>query len=243
MPIRSKNAKLLCDVIADALKKVRDRINNSAVKTGRNPEEIKLIAVSKTVDLQKIIEAVKAGAALLGENRVQEAKTKITELRSQNTDLRPEWHLIGNLQKNKAKNAVQLFDVIHSLDSVELAEALNKYSVRTGKKQRVLIQVKLSDETAKHGIVERGFMQLIEKTSEMENIKLEGLMTIPPFFDEIEKTRPYFRKLRELRDKLSSEGFILPELSMGMSNDFEVAIEEGATMVRVGTAIFGERDY
>ncbi len=243
MPIRSKNAKLLCDVIADALKKVRDRINNSAVKAGRNPEEIKLIAVSKTVDLQKIIEAVKAGAALLGENRVQEARSKITELRSQNTDLRPEWHLIGNLQKNKAKNAVQLFDVIHSLDSVELAEALNKYSVQAGKKQRVLIQVKLSDETAKHGIEERAFMQLLEKTSEMENIELEGLMTIPPFFGEIEKTRPYFRKLRELRDRLSSEGFKLPELSMGMSNDFEVAIEEGATMVRVGTAIFGERNY
>lgn len=243
MPIRSKNAKLLCDVIADALKKVRDRINNSAVKAGRDPEEIKLIAVSKTVDLQKIIEAVKAGATLLGENRVQEARSKITELRSHNTDLKPEWHLIGNLQKNKAKNAVQLFDVIHSLDSVELAEVLNRYSVQTGKKQRVLIQVKLSDETAKHGIEERSFMQLIEKTSEMENIKLEGLMTIPPFFGEIEKARPYFRKLRELRDKLSSEGFILPELSMGMSNDFEVAIEEGATMVRVGTAIFGERDY
>ncbi len=253
MPIRSKNAKLLCDVIADALKKVRDRINNSAVKAGRNPEEIKLIAVSKTVDLQKIIEAVKAGAALLGENRVQEARSKITELRSQITPPSPplvrgglggvEWHLIGNLQKNKAKIAVQLFDVIHSLDSVELAEALNKYSVQAGKKQRVLIQVKLSDETAKHGIKEREFMQLLEKTSEMENIELEGLMTIPPFFGEIEKTRPYFRKLRELRDRLSSEGFKLPELSMGMSNDFEVAIEEGATMVRVGTAIFGERNY
>ncbi len=254
MPIRSKNAKLLCDVIADALKKVRDRINNSAVKTGRNPEEIKLIAVSKTVDLQKIIEAVKAGATILGENRVQEAKTKIAELRSHITPPAPplgkegirggvEWHLIGNLQKNKAKIAVQLFDVIHSLDSVELAEVLNRYSVQTGKKQRVLIQVKLSDETAKHGIEERSFMQLIEKTSEMENIKLEGLMTIPPFFGEIEKARPYFRKLRELRDRLSSEGFKLPELSMGMSNDFEVAIEEGATMVRVGTAIFGERNY
>ena len=151
--------------------------------------------------------------------------------------------MIGNLQKNKAKIAVQLFDVIHSLDSVELAEALNKYSVQAGKKQRVLIQVKLSDETAKHGIKEREFMQLLEKTSEMENIELEGLMTIPPFFGEIEKTRPYFRKLRELRDRLSSEGFKLPELSMGMSNDFEVAIEEGATMVRVGTAIFGERNY
>jgi pyridoxal phosphate enzyme (YggS family) len=247
LPIRSKNAKLLCDVIADALKKVRDRINNSAVKTGRNPEEIKLIAVSKTVDLQKIIEAVKAGATLLGENRVQEARDKIKQIKEQRTKNKDlpaaEWHLIGNLQKNKAKTAVQLFDLIHSLDSVELADTLNKYSAKIGKKQRVLVQVKLSDEITKHGIVESGFMQLIEKVSIMENLRLEGLMTMPPFFDEIEKTRPYFRKLRELRDKLSSEGFSLPELSMGMSNDFEVAIEEGATMVRVGTAIFGERNY
>ena len=239
--------------ITDALKKVRDKINNSAVKAGRSPEDIKLIAVSKTVELPKIVEAVKAGALILGENRVQEAKNKIRELRAQIPPLIPplgrgglggvEWHLIGNLQKNKAKAAVQLFDLIHSLDSVELAEALNKYSDQEGKKQRVLVQVKLSDEITKHGIEERGVVKLIKRVSEMENLRLEGLMTIPPFFDDIEKTRPYFRKLRELRDRLSSEGLDLPELSMGMSGDFEVAIEEGATMVRVGSAIFGERNY
>ncbi len=229
--------------IRDVLNNVRDKINNSAVKTGRNPEDIKLIAVSKTVELPKIVTAIKAGASILGENRIQEARNKITELRTDNPYLKPEWHLIGNLQKNKVKIAVQLFDLIHSLDSVELAEALNNYSDKQGKKQRVLVQVKLSDEITKHGIPERDVMQLVKKVNEMENLQLDGLMTIPPFFDDIEKTRPYFRKLRELRDKLSSEGLDLPELSMGMSGDFEVAIEEGSTMVRVGTAIFGERNY
>ncbi len=151
--------------------------------------------------------------------------------------------MIGNLQKNKVKIAVQLFDLIHSLDSVELAEALNNYSDKAGKKQRVLIQVKLSDEITKHGIPERDVIHLVQKVTEMKHLQIDGLMTIPPFFNDIEKTRPYFRKLRELRDKLSSEGLDLPELSMGMSGDFEVAIEEGSTMVRVGTAIFGERNY
>ncbi|MEN8262540.1 MAG: YggS family pyridoxal phosphate-dependent enzyme [Nitrospirota bacterium] len=229
--------------IRDALNNVRDKINNSAVKAGRNPEDIKLIAVSKTVELPKIVAAVKAGASILGENRIQEARNKITELRAENPYLKPEWHLIGNLQKNKVKIAVQLFDLIHSLDSVELAEALNNYSDKAGKKQRVLVQVKLSDEITKHGVPERDVIQLVQKVTEMKHLQIDGLMTIPPFFDDIEKTRPYFRKLRELRDKLSSEGLDLSELSMGMSGDFKVAIEEGATMVRVGTAIFGERNY
>ncbi len=229
--------------ITDALNNVRDKINNSALKTGRNPEDIKLIAVSKRVELPKIVAAIKAGASILGENRIQEARNKITELRADNPYLKPEWHLIGNLQKNKVKIAVQLFDLIHSLDSVELAEALNNYSGKEGKKQRVLIQVKLSDEITKHGIPERDVIQLLQKVADMKHLQIDGLMTIPPFFDNMEKTRPYFRKLRELRDKLSSEGLALPELSMGMSGDFEVAIEEGSTMVRVGTAIFGERNY
>jgi len=235
--------------IAKALKVVQERINNSAAKTGRNPDEIKLVAVTKTVELQRIVEAVKAGASILGENRVQEAKNKITAFRTQiNPPLPPlvkggsiEWHLIGNLQKNKAKTAVQLFDLIHSLDSASLAEELNKRSQQTGKEQRVLVQVQLSDEATKHGVLENDLMDLLERVADMDNLKLEGLMTIPPFFDDLERTRPYFMKLRRLAEKASEKGFPVNELSMGMSNDFEVAIEEGATMVRIGAAIFGER--
>lgn len=239
--------------IASTLKTVRDKISNAAVRSGRDPEEIKLIAVSKTVDLQRIIEAVKAGASILGENRVQEAREKITAFRALAPPVAPplakggsgevEWHLIGSLQKNKAKHAVQLFDFIHSVDSAELAEIINRHCAESRRKQRVLIQVKLSDETTKHGAEEKNIAQLVKKITEMEYLSLEGLMTIPPFFDDSEEARPYFRKLRKLRDRLLSEGFSLPELSMGMSSDFEVAIEEGATMVRVGTAIFGERSY
>ncbi len=242
--------------IAEALTAVQKRIINCAVKAGRNPEEIKLIAVTKTIELQKIIKAVKAGVSIVGENRVQEARDKITELRTclpclptgrrtrqaQITELKVEWHLIGNLQKNKAKTAVQLFDLIHSLDSVNLAETLDKHSQLIEKKQRVLVQVKFSVEETKHGISEENLMKLLEKINGMENIKLEGLMTMPPFFEDPEKTRPYFSRLRQLADKASKQGFSVNELSMGMSNDFEIAIEEGATMVRIGSAIFGERE-
>ncbi len=241
--------------IAKALKTVQEKINNSAAKTGRNPDEIKLVAVTKTVELQRIVETVKAGVSILGENRVQEAKNKITEFRTQiNPPIPPlvksnrldpeggvEWHLIGSLQKNKAKTAVQLFDLIHSLDSASLAEELNKYSQQTGKEQRVLVQVQLSDEVTKHGVLGNDLMDMLERVADMNSLKLEGLMTIPPFFDDPEKTRPYFMRLRRLAKKASEKGFPINELSMGMSNDFEVAIEEGATMVRIGAAIFGER--
>ncbi len=152
-----------------------------------------------------------------------------------------EWHLIGSLQKNKTGTAVRLFDLIHSVDSISLAEEINKQAQNTGKKQRVLIQVKLSGEAAKHGVLEKDLTALHAEVTKMKNIKLEGLMTIPPYFENPEMSRPYFMRLREIRDKLSSTAYNLPELSMGMSNDFEVAIEEGATMVRIGTAIFGER--
>ena len=227
--------------IAEAFKAVQARINSSALKAGRSPDSIKLVAVSKTIALQKIIEAVNAGVSIVGENKVQEAREKITELRERNTDLNIEWHLIGNLQKNKAKTAVHLFDVIHSLDSLSLAEELNKYSHRFNKRQRVLIQVKLSDEPTKYGVMEKYLMALLERLARMENLRPEGLMTMPPFYEDPEKTRPYFKNLREISVKTCEKGFPLKELSMGMSHDFEVAIEEGATMVRIGTAIFGER--
>ncbi len=229
--------------IAEALRKVQAHIVHAAIRSGRNPAEIKLVAVTKTVDVPEIIEAIQAGALILGENRVQEAEKKITELRAQNTDLKTQWHLIGNLQKNKAKTAVRLFDLIHSVDSAALVEEINNHARKMGKKQRILVQVKLSDEEAKHGIMENNLMDLLTKIANMDCLKLEGLMTMPPYFEDPEKARPYFSRLKQLADKAIDKGSTIKELSMGMSNDFEVAIEEGATLVRVGTAIFGERDY
>lgn len=225
----------------EALKNVLEKIRSSAVRADRDPDEIKLIAVSKTVELERVIEAVRAGAAILGENRVQEAKAKIEGFRELAPDLKPEWHLIGSLQKNKAKTAVQLFDLIHSVDSEELAAELNRHAENDGRVQDILAQVKLSEEAAKHGTPEKELRDLLDAIKGMDSLNLRGLMTIPPFFDDPEEARPYFRKLRRIAEDFSAEGFPLRELSMGMSNDYEVAIEEGATMVRVGTAIFGER--
>lgn len=240
--------------IAGALHNVQEEINNAAIKAARSPDEIKLVAVSKTIELKKIVEAVRSGVTILGENRVQEAREKISNFKLQITSPPPplnkggiiggvEWHLIGSLQKNKVKVAVQLFDLIHSVDSIALAEEINIQSQRIGKAQRVLVQVKLADEATKHGASAEGVMELLEKVYEMDYLKLEGLMTIPPFFKDPEDSRPYFSWLRELNEKARAGGFRLNELSMGMSNDFKVAIEEGATMVRIGTAIFGERTY
>ncbi len=229
--------------IQTALIAIQERITSAAIKCARNPEDIKLVAVSKRIELDKIVKAIMAGATILGENKVQEARDKISDPRSQIPNLDIKWHLIGNLQKNKAKYAVQIFDLIHTVDSLELAHELNKQAEKTNKTQRILVQVKLSDEAAKHGISEKDLMALLEKTSKMYNLKVEGLMTMPPFFDDIEKTRPYFKKLRKLSEEAIALGYPMKELSMGMSGDFEVAIEEGSTMVRVGTSIFGERSY
>ena len=188
-----------------------------------------------------IKEAVSFGLRALGESRVQEAQKKIADCRAQCADCDIEWHMIGHLQKNKAKVAVELFELIQSLDSIELAKELNKHSEKAGKIQRVLIEVKLSEEESKYGVAKETLMDLIKVISEMKSLKLEGLMTIPPFSDNPEMARPYFKKLRELRDQAESTGYRLPELSMGMTNDYETAILEGATMVRIGTGIFGER--
>ena len=174
---------------------------------------------------------------------MQEAQKKIKSDALRVCDGRPYWHLIGHLQKNKVKTAVAWFDLIDSVDSLELAEEIDSQAAVIGKVQRVLIQVKLSEEETKHGVAENDFLDLVRKITVLCNVKLVGLMTMPPFFDEPERARPYFKRLSGLRKEAEKKGFRLPELSMGMSNDFEVAIEEGATMVRVGTAIFGERSY
>jgi len=224
--------------LCENIKNIYRRISHAAMRVERDPCDVKLIAVTKTVDTERIKEAIDWGLRIFGESRVQEAKEKISNLKSQISNSRIAWHLIGHLQKNKAKTAVQLFDLIHSVDSIGLADELNNHAEKAGKIQRVLIQVKLSGEETKHGISKKNLMNLIDAVMKMRNLKLEGLMTMPPYFDSPEMARPYFRELRELRDNAKRLGYELPELSMGMTNDFEIAIEEGATMVRIGTGIF-----
>ncbi|MEW6002988.1 MAG: YggS family pyridoxal phosphate-dependent enzyme [Nitrospirota bacterium] len=224
--------------LLENIKNIYRRISHAAMKAGRNPFEVKLVAVTKTVSTERIKEAIDLGLRIFGESRVQEAKEKISDIRSQIPDSAIEWHLVGHLQRNKTKTAIGLFDLIHSLDSRELAEELNKSAEKAGKVQRTLIQVKLSEEETKHGIAKEDFMDLVKIVSGMKNLKLEGLMTMPPFFEDPEMARPFFRELRELRDNAEKSGYRLTELSMGMTNDFEIAIEEGATLARIGTGIF-----
>ena len=229
--------------LLENLKDIYRKMAHAAMRAGREPSKVKLIAVTKTVDADLIRKAVDIGVRVFGENRVQEAQNKIKSDKLSAMTEKIHWHLIGHLQKNKVKTAVGLFDLVHSVDSPELAEEIASQAAKINKVQRVLIQVKLSEEETKHGAAENDLFDLVRKTTALANVKLEGLMTLPPFFEDPERARPYFRKLSELRKGLEKEGFRLPELSMGMSHDFEVAIEEGATMVRVGTAIFGERSY
>ncbi len=231
--------------IAANTRNILTRIENAAKKSGRDAKDIKLIAVTKTVDAGRIREAIDAGIRVFGENRVQEAQKKVTSYELRVASGKIEWHLIGHLQKNKAKYAVQLFDLIHSLDSVALAEELNKQAVKINKIQDALVEVKLSEEEAKHGVSKDELMELLESTKDMKNLNIIGLMTMPPFSENPENARPYFKELRELRGKINElrvTSYELRDLSMGMSHDFEVAIEEGATMVRIGRAIFGERE-
>lgn len=232
---------MIDNVLLENIKKVYRKISSAAIRSGRNPFDVTLVAVTKTVDSERIKEAVGLGLRVFGENRVQEAQKKIEQCKEECADCRVEWHMIGHLQKNKAKTAVRLFDLIHSIDSIGLAEEVNACASKENKVQKVLIEVKLSEEETKHGVAKKDFMALIRAAATMKNLKLAGLMTIPPFFDDPDMSRPFFRELKELREKAEQSGYALPELSMGMTNDFEVAILEGATMVRIGTGIFGER--
>jgi len=225
--------------IAENLRSVEDRIAAAARRAGREPSSVRLVTVTKTVDRDRIRQAITAGAAILGENRVQEAKEKIEAFGKA-----ANWHLIGHLQTNKAKYAVKLFDLIHSVDNRELAKELDRQAGKIGKVQDVLIEVSIAGEEAKAGVGIGDTVQLVKEAAGLKHIRVLGLMTMPPFSDDPERARPYFRKLRDLADAVRKEaiaGVSMNELSMGMSGDFEVAIEEGATLVRVGTAIFGER--
>jgi len=229
------------DKLRERLTEVSRRIEQSARKAGRDPAEVRLIAVSKTHPPEALRRAIDAGVTDLGENRVQEADAKISEVGRDAA----RWHLIGHLQANKARRAVQLFDVIHSLDSAALAERLDRLCEEAGREELpVLIQVDLAGEATKSGVGEDGLGELAETVVACRRLRLAGLMALPPFFEDAEQARPFFRRLRELRDALAERGSFgtaRGELSMGMSHDYEVAIEEGATYVRVGTAIFGER--
>jgi PLP dependent protein len=223
--------------IAQNLKSVRAAIMAAAQQAGRDPDSVRLVAVSKTVDLSLLQAAIDAGQNLFGENYLQEAREKIAVLGSQVS-----WHLVGSLQSNKARGAVELFDLIHAVDRLRLAQALDAAAARQSKVQDVLIQVNQGGEATKSGVDPEAAPALLQEVARLPYLRVLGLMTMPPWFPDPEMARPYFRALRELRDRLQDlSGLPLTELSMGMSGDFAVAVEEGATLVRVGTAIFGSR--
>ncbi|HMJ07952.1 MAG TPA: YggS family pyridoxal phosphate-dependent enzyme [Pyrinomonadaceae bacterium] len=224
------------------LANVRAKIAAAAARSGRDPAAVTLVAVSKTHPVETLREAIAAGADVLGENKVQEAEPKIADIGRESV----KWHLIGHLQSNKARKAVELFDVIHSVDSLELARRLERICIEQRRdRMSVFVQVDLAAEATKSGVPETGLPQIAGFLAGCKCLKFDGLMLLPPFFDDAETTRPYFKRLREIRDKLLAEDAfanVKGELSMGMSHDFEVAIEEGASIVRVGTAIFGRRE-
>ena len=227
--------------LAERLARVRARIASAAASCDRDAREVTLIAISKTHPAAAVEQLIEQGATDVGENRVQEAEEKISTVGRNKV----RWHLVGHLQANKARRAVKLFDVVHSLDSIDLAQRLDRLCMEEDiGRLRVLIQVDLGHEETKTGIDESELPQLVEALGPLRRLELIGLMTLPPFFDNPEDNRPFFRRLRELRDELGARGAFgdrKGELSMGMTHDFAVAIEEGATMVRIGTAIFGER--
>lgn len=223
------------------LRIVAEQIAAAADSCGRSASEVQLIAVSKTFPVQAILAATATGQLRFGENRVQEAEPKIHALHGVQGI---EWHLVGHLQSNKAGRAAALFDVIHSLDSVKLALRLDEACAAAGRVLRALLQVDLGQEETKFGAGAEVIREIVAAAASLKRIRLDGLMTMPPFFDDPERTRPYFAALRQLRDTLESEqpGCLgHGHLSMGMSHDFEIAVQEGATMVRIGTAIFGAR--
>lgn len=226
------------DIIQN-LKRIRERIVEAALRVQREPKNIRLVAVTKNVTVEKIIEAAKAGIDTFGENYAQEFRDKYIKVeKALGRDVK--WHFIGRIQKNKVKYIVSNVELIHSLDSIKIAEEINRRAERLGINVPVLIEVN-ADEAYKGGVKAEAAEEFLETLNNYPNITVKGLMTMPPFFEEKEMTRPYFNSLRKLRDKLQKKSSKIIELSMGMSGDFVVAIEEGATILRIGTDIFGER--
>lgn len=233
-------------MLAENLRKLQERVNLTCQKIGRDPREIKIVAVMKNVPMEKIREVISLGVKDIGENRVQEALKKYEELTKSN-ELKAmsngvKWHMVGHLQKNKVKYAVKIFDLIHSVDDFELAKEISQQAKKINKTQDCLIEVKVSPEATKYGCPPGEVGQMIQRIVELENVRLCGLMAMAPFFENPEETRPYFRQVYELFQEVSSQFPIphsqFPILSMGMSNDFTVALEEGANMLRIGRAIF-----
>ena len=228
------------DILKERLARVEERIRNAAQACRRPADDVRLIAVSKTIPAEIVQQAIEAGVSDLGENYIQEAREKIDSL----ARFPVNWHFIGHLQSNKAKYAVRMFDLIHSVDSLKLSKELDRHARLNDKIQSVLVQVNVAKEESKSGIYVEDTLRLVTEISRLENIAVKGLMTMPPIFNAPEKVRPYFAELRRLRDKIKAEAIpnvAMDELSMGMTGDFEAAIAEGATMVRIGTAIFGDR--
>lgn len=228
----------MVDVAAN-YRKVLERISEAASKCGRDPNGIKLLAASKAQNASRILQAVEAGIGLFGENYVQEAKAKREAIRDP-----VEWHMIGHLQRNKVKTALEIFDLIQSLDSLELARELDREGKKRGKKVRLFLEVNLGGEEGKSGIAKDEVGSLLREVAKLPYLRIEGLMSVPPFSENPEEMRPYFRALKELKSDLMAlnlPNVELKELSMGMTHDYPVAIEEGSTLVRIGTAIFGPR--
>ena len=227
--------------VKENYQRILEMAENAAKKSGRNLEDIIILGASKTQPVEKLIEAYKAGLRYFGENRVQEGIDKIEKLKDYK-DIH--WHLIGGLQTNKAKYAVKYFEMIHSLDRKPLADELDKRAKKIGKKQDVLIEVNIGGEESKYGVNPENLKELFEYSLQKENLNVLGLMCIPPYSEDKEDSRPYFARLRQLKEELEKEFNVnLLHLSMGMSGDFDIAIEEGATIVRIGTLLFGERNY
>jgi len=227
--------------IAERLVEVREEIRAAALDAGRNPDEVQLVAVSKTRPATDVVAAFQAGQIIFGENYVQELRAKVSEVTEA-----VEWHFIGHLQSNKVKQIAGLVSMIHSLDRLSLAEEISRQWGRLSQSCDVLVQVNISGEVTKSGTTASDALQLVRDIAQLPNIRVKGLMTMPPFFDNPEAARPCFAGLRQLADLIDTEdipGVEMKELSMGMSGDFVAAIREGATLVRVGTSIFGERHY
>jgi PLP dependent protein len=226
--------------VAENLARIQERVCRACARVGRDPAQVRLVGVTKTVPLDRIREGVRAGLEILGENYIQEARGKIEAL----ADLRVSWHFIGHLQSNKAKVAVECCDWIHTLDRESLARELDRQALKHGKRIPALIQVNIGDESTKSGVSAQGLLEFFHSVSVLEGLSVRGLMVLPPYLEDPEEVRPYFKRAGELLRRLKDVARMpeeFKELSMGMSHDFEVAVEEGATFIRVGTSLFGQR--
>ncbi len=230
---------MITPMIVDNLARILERIHAAAIRAGRDPENVGLVAAAKGQGLEKIQEAIQAGIRIIGHNYIQEADREAPL-----NDTAVKIHMIGHLQKNKVSKAVELFDVIETVDDLTLASALERRASAAGRTIEIMIQVNLAREPQKSGVAEENLEELVFAIRELSSLKLIGMMTMPPFFDDPDRARPFFVRLRKLRERLIASGILAPEmkeLSMGMTGDFEAAVEEGATLVRIGTALFGSR--